>query len=75
MIECEIQAIKIGNSIGFTVPKEVAKNAHLKVGKKTKVLFMEDVKDKTWDELFGSLKSKFSVEELNRFTNEGEDLR
>lgn len=74
MIECEVQAIKIGNSIGFTVPKDVAKKAHLKVGKRTKVLFVEDVKDKTFDKLFGTLKSKFSVEELNRFTNEGEDL-
>ena len=27
-----------------------------------------------WDELFGSLKSKLSAEELNRLTNDGEDL-
>lgn len=74
MIECEVQAIRIGNSLGFTVPKDVAEKAHLKAGKKARVLFAEDVEDKTFDELFGTLKIKTSVEEINRITNEGEDL-
>lgn len=74
MIECDMQAIRIGNSIGFTVPMEIVKKANIKAGRKTKILFVGNAGDRTFDELFGTLKSRFTVEELNRMTNEGEDL-
>jgi antitoxin component of MazEF toxin-antitoxin module len=74
MIECEVKPMKIGNSIGFTIPKGVAKEAGIKPGKPTTVLLSICEKDNLFEKYFGSLKTNKSAEELNAMTNDGEDM-
>ena len=42
MIECESIARKWGNSIGLTIPKEVANKINLKENKKVRFIILED---------------------------------
>lgn len=42
MIECESIARKWGNSIGLTIPKEVANKINIKENKKVRFIILED---------------------------------
>ena len=42
MIECESVARKWGNSIGLTIPKEVANKINIKENKKVRFIILED---------------------------------
>ena len=53
-MECEIVARRWGNSIGFTLPKEVIEETHIKENQRIKILILNQ--NKILDKLFGRLK-------------------
>jgi antitoxin component of MazEF toxin-antitoxin module len=65
MIEVECTARKIGNSIGFTLPKEIIEEAGIKENQKVTFL-IPPVKDDIFKRTFGTLKFKKSTDEMMR---------
>ena len=55
MKEFETKPKKWGNSLGITIPKEIAEEEGIKEGKRIKVFVLIEEK-KTLKEMFGSLK-------------------
>lgn len=73
MIECECMARKIGNSIGFTLPKEVVREGNVKPNTKIKILILEEEQD-PFNATTGMLKGmKFNTDKVLREADRGWD--
>lgn len=70
MIEVECETRKFGRSIGIIIPKWLAKKEGLGADEKVTVRIVKKANIKN---VFGTLKTNLSVDEMNELTNEGED--
>ncbi len=61
-----------GNSLGITIPKEIVEKAHLKPGKKVKIMIMADDMDAI-RKTFGTLKMKRPTQQIMDDIDEGWD--
>jgi len=71
MIEVEVTARKWGNSVGISLPKEVAEKANIKPDKEIRLFIQEKKVDLS--KVFGTLKIKESTQKILDKIREGED--
>ena len=73
MKEFEAKPKKWGNSLGITIPKEIAEEEGIKAGKKVRVFVVAERKN-TLKEMFGSLKGwKKPTQKIMKEIDEGYD--
>ena len=68
----EIRPKKWGNSLGFTIPKEIVEKERLSTKKTAKIIFLRS-DNQRWKEMFRTLKFKRSTQEIMDDIDEGYD--
>lgn len=69
MIETEATARRFGRSIGVVLPKHIVRRLGIRANEKVRLRIMS--KETDWGGVFGTLKTRESVGELNRIADEG----
>ena len=68
----EAKPKKWGNALGVTIPREIVRKGHIKAGKEVRIMVIGPPRG-NFKDLFGTVKTKKSTEEIMREIDEGYD--